>query len=119
MVGPPGMVPGSLSSLGCGLSDDLDSVVRGVDAVMMLRIQFERGGGGVLASTREYHGRYGLTEARAGMMKDGGVVMHPGPMNRGVEIASAVADGERSSVLDQVAGGVLVRKAVLARAVGI
>ena len=92
---------------------------------MMLRIQFERGGGGVLASTREYHARYGMSEARAGMMKDGGgggIVMHPGPMNRGVEIAAAVADGEvlggRSVVLDQVGNGVLVRKAVLALAAG-
>jgi len=116
LVGPPSMVPGSLSSLGCSLSHDLDTTLGGVDAVMMLRIQFERGGGGVLASTREYSARYGMSEARAGMMKDGGIVMHPGPMNRGVEIAAAVADGERSVVLEQVRSGVLVRKAVLAGA---
>jgi len=116
LVGPPGMVPGSQAALGCSLSDDLDFTLGGVDAVMMLRIQFERGGGGVLASTREYHARYGMSEARAGMMKEGAVVMHPGPMNRGVEIAAAVADGERSVVLDQVGNGVLVRKAVLAKA---
>jgi len=120
LVGPPSMVPGSLSSLGsslgCTLTSEFDSVVGEVDAVMMLRIQFERGSGGVLASTREYHARYGMNESRAAKMKRGGIVMHPGPMNRGVEIAAAVADGERSAVLDQVNNGVLVRKAVLAHA---
>jgi len=121
LVGPPSMVPRSLSSLGCGLTSDFDSVIQECDAVMMLRIQFERGGGGVLASTREYHARYGMNERRAEKMKSGGIVMHPGPMNRGVEISASVADGEvggRSVVLGQVSGGVLVRKAVLAGAVG-
>ncbi len=117
LVGPTSMVPGSLGSLGCGLTSDFDSVVGQCDAVMMLRIQFERGGGGVLASAREYHARYGMNERRVGLMRDGGIVMHPGPMNRGVEIAASVADGERSVVLDQVSNGVLVRKAVLAGAV--
>jgi aspartate carbamoyltransferase catalytic subunit len=118
LVGPPSMVPGSLNTLGCGLTSDFDSVVGECDAVMMLRIQFERGGGSVLASTREYHTRYGMSESRAGKMKAGGIVMHPGPMNRGVEIAAAVADGDRSVVLDQVAGGVLVRKAALVHSIG-
>lgn len=118
LVGPPSMVPGSLHSLGCGLTSDFDSVLGECDAAMMLRIQFERGGGSVLASTREYHARFGMSEARAGRMKDGAIVMHPGPMNRGVEIAAAVADGERSVVLDQVSGGVLVRKAALMHAIG-
>ena len=122
LVGPPGMVPGSLSLLGCSLSHDLDFTLGGVDVVMMLRIQFERGGGRVLGSTREYFARFGMSAERAGLMKGGGIVMHPGPMNRGVEIASVVADGEvlggRSVVLDQVGSGVLVRKAVLARAGG-
>tara|TARA_R110000744_G_scaffold153228_2_gene267589 strand:- start:64 stop:972 length:909 start_codon:yes stop_codon:yes gene_type:complete len=118
LVGPPSMVPGSLRSLGCGLTSDFDSVLGECDAAMMLRIQFERGGGSVLASTREYHARFGMSEARAGRMKDGAIVMHPGPMNRGVEIAAAVADGERSVVLDQVSGGVLVRKAALMHAIG-
>lgn len=122
LVGPPSMVPGSLSSLGCGLACGFDSVIGECDAVMMLRIQFERGGGGVLASTREYSARYGMSVERANSMKGGGIVMHPGPMNRGVEIAAAVADGKvlggRSVVLDQVSSGVLVRKAVLARAAG-
>jgi aspartate carbamoyltransferase catalytic subunit len=118
MVGPPSMVSGSLGVFGCGVSDDLDSVLGDVDVAMMLRIQFERGGGSVLASTREYHARYGMNAARADRMKDGAIVMHPGPMNRGVEIAPEVADGERSVVLEQVHGGVLVRKAVLAHSLG-
>lgn len=116
-VGPAMMAPRSLEVLGCGVSHDLDSVIGDCDAVMMLRIQFERGGGAVLASTREYHARYGMTEARADSMKDGAIVMHPGPMNRGVEIAPEVADGERSVVLEQVAGGVKVRRAVLVEAI--
>ena len=122
LVGPPSMVPVSLISLGCSVTSSFDSVLRECDAVMMLRIQFERGGGAVLASTREYFARFGMSEERAGRMKDGGIVMHPGPMNRGVEIAAAVADGDalggRSVVLDQVAGGVLVRKAALFCAIG-
>jgi len=118
LVGPPSMVPGSLRSLGCSVTSDFDSVLGECDAAMMLRIQFERGGGAVLGSTREYHARFGMSAARGGRMKDGAIVMHPGPMNRGVEIAAAVADGERSVVLDQVAGGVLVRKAALMHAIG-
>lgn len=115
-VGPAMMAPRSLEVLGCGVSHDLDSVIGDCDAVMMLRIQFERGGGAVLASTREYHARYGMTQTRADSMKRGAIVMHPGPMNRGVEISPEVADGERSVVLEQVAGGVKVRRAVLVEA---
>lgn len=118
LVGPAGMVPGALCSLGCEVTSDFDSVVEGCDAVMMLRIQFERGGGAALASTREYHSRYGMYEQRSDRMKDGAIVMHPGPMNRGVEITAEVADGARSVVLEQVRGGVLVRRAALAHAIG-
>ncbi len=118
LVGPPSMMSGSMGVYGCAMTDDLDSVIDEVDVAMMLRIQFERGGGSVLGSTREYHARYGMSEERAARMKDGGIVMHPGPMNRSVEIAPKIADGERSVVLDQVRGGVLVRKAVLAHCVG-
>ncbi|MFK7759632.1 MAG: aspartate carbamoyltransferase catalytic subunit [Phycisphaerales bacterium] len=117
LVGPALMAPGSLSTLGCSVTNDFDSVVGSCDVVMMLRIQFERGGGAVLASVREYHDRYGMTVARSEAMKDGAIVMHPGPMNRGVEIAPEVADGERSVVLDQVHSGVLVRRAVLVHSI--
>ncbi|MBO6738567.1 MAG: aspartate carbamoyltransferase catalytic subunit [Phycisphaerales bacterium] len=113
LCGPAMMCPGSLSELGCEVSHDLDALVDQADVMMMLRIQFERGGGARLASSRLYHACYGLTLGRAARMKDGAIVMHPGPMNRGVEIAGEVADGSRSVIRDQVEGGVLVRKAAL------
>ena len=122
LVGPSTMAPDSMgAALGCSVSRDLDSALSegdGADVVMMLRIQFERGGGALLGSVREYHAMYGLSGARAEALKDGAVVLHPGPMNRGVEIAGAVADGPRSLVLDQVRGGVSVRRAALAHALG-
>jgi aspartate carbamoyltransferase catalytic subunit len=119
LVGPATMAPDSMGrALGCAVSRDLDGAIEGADAVMMLRIQFERGGGALLASVREYHALYGMTAARAAGLKDGAVVLHPGPMNRGVEIAGSVADGARSLVLDLVRGGVAVRRAVLAHALG-
>lgn len=113
LCGPAMMCPGGLSALGCAVSHDLDALVQDADVMMMLRIQFERGGGARLASQRLYHACYGLTLDRADRLKDGAIVMHPGPMNRGVEIAGAVADGHRSVIRDQVAGGVLVRKAAI------
>ena len=113
LCGPAMMCPQGLSSLGCAVSHDLDSLVESADVMMMLRIQFERGGGARLASQRLYHACYGLTVERAQRMQSGGVVMHPGPMNRGVEIAGEVADGSRSLIRDQVTGGVLVRKAAM------
>lgn len=113
LCGPSMMCPAGLSTLGCDVSHDLDGLVEDADVLMMLRIQFERGGGARLASERLYHSCYGLTLERADRMKQGAIVMHPGPMNRQVEIAGAVADSERSVIRDQVAGGVLVRKAAL------
>lgn len=113
LVGPPMMVPRSLETLGCDVCHDLDSIVDQVDVMMMLRIQFERGGGAKLASTREYAHSYGLSLARSKRMKKDAIVMHPGPMNRGVEIAGEVADGARSVIRDQVSHGVLVRQAAL------
>lgn len=116
LCGPAMMCPRGLSAMGCEVSHDLDEHVAHADVMMMLRIQFERGGGARLASERLYHTCYGLTLERAERMKDGAIVMHPGPMNRQVEIAGAVADSGRSVVRDQVAGGVLVRKAALKQA---
>ena len=122
VVGPTNMAPDSMASKGCEVVHDLDSVVDQVDVMMMLRIQFERGGGEGLSSADhtsmdEYHRAFGLTKARADRMRGDGIVMHPGPMNRGVEIASEVADGEKSVILNQVAHGVLVRKAALLSAI--
>ena len=119
LAGPPGMVPGSMSALGCAVSHEIDGLIPEADAVMMLRIQCERGGGAMLGSRREYHALYGMTEGRAAAMKPGAIVMHPGPMNRGVEIAGGVADSARSAVREQVSAGVAVRRAVLAHALGV
>lgn len=124
-VGPPALAPDSIRALGCEVSRDLDAVIPGVDAVVMLRIQFERhdAGGGApdtrkaaaIASVREYRTLYGLDASRASRLKPGAVVLHPGPINRGIEIDSDVADGPRSLILRQVSNGVLVRMAVLER----
>lgn len=136
-VGPPTLVPRGLASLGAELTSDLDGVLGGLDAINVLRIQFERhepagggGGGGavasggpavgnVIASVREYHELYGLTMARLGRMKPSAVVMHPGPINRGVEISSEAADSVQSAVLAQVRHGVAVRMAVLEQCLGV
>jgi aspartate carbamoyltransferase catalytic subunit len=113
LVGPSMMTPKSFEAMGCKVTHDLDKVVCESDVIMMLRIQFERGGGAVLASKRSYHHEFGLTAQRAEQMKPDAIVMHPGPMNRGVEIAGDVADGNRSVILNQVTNGVQIRKAVL------
>lgn len=115
-IGPAPMAPRSLESLGCAVTHDLDAVAGDLDAVMMLRIQFERHGEGraaPIASVREYRELYALTPERAGRLKAGAIVMHPGPMNRGVEIDAEVADGARSRIIDQVRAGVVARMATL------
>jgi len=118
LVGPAPMVPDTLGeALGCEVAHDLDAVLPEVDAAMMLRIQLERGAGRLLPGGFDYAGAFGLSRQRAAGMKDGAVVMHPGPMNRGVEIEGVVADGSRSIVLAQVEAGVRVRMAVLDEAI--
>ncbi len=118
LVGPEAMVPAELGeALGCAVSHDLDSVLAEIDAAMILRIQLERGAGELLGQGFDYQGRFGMTRERASRMRDHAVVMHPGPMNRGVEIEGAVADGDRSVVLGQVEAGVRVRMAVLEEAI--
>jgi len=116
IAGPPSLAPASLESLGCEVSQDFDEVIESVDAVQMLRVQRERGG--ATGSLRAYIKEYQLTPERAARMKDGAIVMHPGPMNRGVEIHPDVADGERSRIERQVSVGVLVRMAALSEALG-
>ncbi|TVQ32011.1 MAG: aspartate carbamoyltransferase catalytic subunit [Phycisphaeraceae bacterium] len=117
-VGPPNLCPPSIAALGDRVhhSHDLDAILPGMDAVMALRIQLERGA--MVASLAEYAAFYQLSDERAARMKPGAIVMHPGPMNRGVEIASSVADGERSVVLRQASVGVAVRMGVLEGCVG-
>lgn len=118
LVGPEPMAPAVLGeALGCAVSHDLDAVLGSADAVMALRIQLERGAGGLLPGGYDYHAGFGLTRERAGRMKDGAVVMHPGPMNRGVEIEGAVADSARSIIRRQVGAGVRARAAVLEESV--
>ena len=112
IAGPPTLVPPGLEGL-ARVTHSIDEAVEGADVIMMLRIQLERMAGGFFPTTREYHKRYGLTEERVRRAKKDVVVMHPGPMNRGVEIASEVADGPYSVILEQVTNGVAVRMAVL------
>lgn len=113
IAGPRTMMPCHLERLGVEVCYDLDSAIADADVVMMLRVQLERHQRGLFPSTREYFRTFGLTEERLRRARPDVIVMHPGPMNRGVEIDSAVADGRASVILDQVANGVSVRMAVL------
>lgn len=118
VVGPPALAPASLSTLGVEVSHDLDAVLPLVDVVMMLRVQFERLAGQSIASIQEYRDAYALTEPRTRLMPEHAVVMHPGPINRGLELDSEVADGPRSVILRQVTHGVAIRMAVLRLLIG-
>jgi aspartate carbamoyltransferase catalytic subunit len=111
--GPPTLIPPGIERLGVRASTAVDEVVTGADVIMMLRIQQERMQGAYFPSLREYFNVFGMTVERVKRAKPDVIIMHPGPMNRGVEIASEVADGPYSVILDQVANGVAVRMAVL------
>jgi aspartate carbamoyltransferase catalytic subunit len=113
LVAPPTLLPTGVDSWPATVSYDLDAVLPKSDVVMMLRVQRERMGAAYFPSAREYSRRYGLDVDRVGQLQDHTIVMHPGPMVRGMEIASEVADGLRSTIVDQVANGVSVRMAVL------
>jgi aspartate carbamoyltransferase catalytic subunit len=110
--GPPTMIPKGVEALGASVSYQVDSAIKDADVVMMLRIQKERQESFLFPSEREYAIAYGLTEKRAEALKPDVLIMHPGPLNRGVEIASAVADGPYSIILDQVTNGVALRMAL-------
>jgi aspartate carbamoyltransferase catalytic subunit len=112
LCGPPTLIPPGIETL-ASVTYDMDEAIAGADAIMMLRVQFERMSGGFFPSVREYHAHFGLTVERMKRAKKDALVLHPGPMNRGVEIASEVADGPYSVILDQVTNGVAVRMAVL------
>ena len=112
LCGPPTLIPPGIEAL-APVTHDIEEAIKGADAVMMLRLQLERMEGGFFPTTREYHLRFGLTEDRVRRAKKDVLIMHPGPINRGVEIASEVADGPYSVILDQVTNGVAVRMAVL------
>jgi len=113
VVAPPTLLPVGVEHWPCAVSYDLDAVLPKSDVVMMLRVQRERMYGGFFPTTREYSRRYGLDARRMSTLPDDAIVMHPGPMNRGVEIAAEVADSVRSTIVEQVANGVSVRMAVL------
>ena len=113
LVAPPTLLPVGVESWPCSTSYDLDSHLKDADAVMMLRVQRERMNAAFFPSAREYSRRYGLDAQRMSRLQEHTIVMHPGPMNRGMEIAAEVADAPRSVIVEQVSNGVSVRMAVL------
>jgi aspartate carbamoyltransferase catalytic subunit len=113
LCGPGTMLPPGIDRLGARVFDRIEDAIRDADVVMMLRIQQERQGKTMLPSLREYAMFYGLNPERMKLAKPDAIVMHPGPMNRGVEISSSVADGSQNVILDQVENGVAVRMALL------
>ncbi len=113
VCGPASLLPTDGTIEGCSRFEDFDQAIKDVDVVMMLRLQRERMEEGLVASLDSYFQDYGLTQTRLALAKRDAIVMHPGPMNRGVEIADAVADGPQSIILPQVSNGVAVRMAVL------
>lgn len=118
VCGPAALLPDDGTLDGCIVGDDFDAMLEGVDAAMMLRLQRERMAEGLVASLDDYHRDYGLNAERLRRAAPDAIVMHPGPMNRGIEITDDVADGPQSRVLRQVANGVAVRMAVLEALLG-
>ena len=114
LIGPPTLMPAGVADLGVEVFDDMREGLRDVDVVMMLRLQKERMDGGFIPSEREYYHRYGLDEEKLGHARADAIVMHPGPMNRGVEIDGTLADDiNRSVIQEQVEMGVAVRMAAM------
>ena len=112
-VGPKTLVPGDLSAMGVRVCHDMKEGIAGADVIIMLRLQHERMSGAMLPSAGEFFKNYGLTAEKLALAKPDAIVMHPGPINRGVEIDSAVADGAQSVILPQVTFGIAVRMAVM------
>ncbi len=113
IAGPRTMLPPGLEKLGCEVHHNLKDAITDADCIMMLRIQRERQGKTLIPSLREYSRFFGLNDNNLQLAKDDAIVLHPGPMNRGVEISSSVADGKQNVILDQVENGVAVRMALL------
>ncbi len=113
VVGPPTLMPVGIEEWPCEIRYQLDDSLAELDAIMMLRVQQERMSGSFFPSSEEYSREYGLNRSRAARLPEGAIVLHPGPMNRGVEISAEVADSHRSVITEQVANGVKVRMAVL------
>ena len=118
VIGPKTLIPDDIGSLGAHAYYDMNDGLKDVDVVMMLRLQRERMCSAMLPSEQEYFKRYGLNEEKLALAKPDAIVMHPGPINRGIEIDSHVADSERSVILQQVSHGIAVRMAVMAMIMG-
>lgn len=113
VAGPGTMLPVGIDKLGCSVYRNVDDAVRDADVIMMLRIQRERQGAPLIPSVREYTRFFALTEERLKLAQKDAIIMHPGPINRGVELPTVLADGEQNVILDQVENGVAVRMALL------
>ena len=113
VIAPSTLLPGHIEDLGVTAYRSMEKGLPGCDVIMMLRLQSERMSGAFIPSAREYYRYYGLTMDRVALAKPDAIVMHPGPMNRGVEIASTIADGVQSVIVEQVEMGVAVRMAVM------
>ncbi|MCU6434703.1 aspartate carbamoyltransferase catalytic subunit [Undibacterium sp. Jales W-56] len=118
VIGPRTLLPGGLEQMGVRVFNNMNEGLKGVDVIIMLRLQNERMSGALLPSAQEYFKSYGLTPERLALAKPDAIVMHPGPMNRGVEIDSAVADGPQAVILPQVTFGIAVRMAVMSIVAG-
>jgi aspartate carbamoyltransferase catalytic subunit len=118
LVAPPTLLPLDTDGWPVGVTGDLDEALGGLDAVYLLRVQAERGGASVFPSFPEYRRRFGMTRERLARLPEDAIVLHPGPMIRGIEIDAEVADDPRTLVLDQVTNGVAVRMAVLFQLLG-
>lgn len=117
VIGPQTLLPNGIEDMGVSVYTNMEQGLKDLDVVIMLRLQHERMNTALLPSIREYYARYGLTEERLKLAKPDAIVMHPGPVNRGVEIDSQVADGKQSVILQQVTNGVAVRMAVMSMAI--
>jgi aspartate carbamoyltransferase catalytic subunit len=117
-VGPKTLVPGDLRAMGVHVFHDMAEGIKGADVIIMLRLQNERMSGAMLPSAGEFFKHFGLTADKLARAKPDAIVMHPGPINRGVEIDSAVADGKHSVILPQVTYGIAVRMAVMSTIAG-
>lgn len=118
VIGPRTLIPTEIESMGVTTTSDMVDGLDDIDVIIMLRIQRERMDGQLIPSAQEYFNRYGLTEEKLQFAKADAIVMHPGPINRGLEISSNVADGSRSVILDQVTNGIAVRMSIMAKLMG-
>ena len=118
IIGPQTLLPIDTQTLGVHVYHDMEKGLKDVDVIITLRLQLERMQGALLPSAQEYYESYGLTPAKLDIAKPGAIVMHPGPINRGVEIASSIADGPQSVILEQVTHGIAIRMAVMSMTLG-